>query len=42
MKEKEIRPTEIFGKYLRLVVEDKKTYFREVEELPINCPAKNG
>jgi len=39
MKESEIRPKDLFDKYLRLSSEDAKTYFPEGRRASIPCPA---
>lgn len=42
MKESDIRPAEIFQKYLELCAVDAKKYFEKSARTPINCPACNG
>lgn len=37
--EEEIRPEKVFNEYLRLTVEDIKTYFIKASKVEINCPA---
>ena len=40
MKENEIRPTELFGEYLRLSAKDAEDYFgEENERINRACPA---
>ena len=39
MKEQDIRPKDIFDRYLALCEQDTKTYFSEVQLADISCPA---
>lgn len=39
MKEEEIRKREVFNKYLQLVAEDAKVFFKSDELIKIDCPA---
>lgn len=42
MKERDIRPEEVFNQFLALAERDTKLYFGEVPFARINCPACNG
>jgi len=41
MKEKDIRPAELFNKYLELCSKDAKTFFKNIPKYDIPCPACN-
>jgi hypothetical protein len=40
--EEEIRPEKVFDEYLRLTAADTITYFSDVEQIEISCPACGG
>ena len=42
MKEEEIRPQEVFDEYLRLAKIDIDTYFKDVPNEHVQCPACNS